>query len=223
VSAVQQPARAQFLLRFDDLCPTMDRARWEWYLPLIARYRLKPILAVVPDNQDPELNRGPVHVGFWGEMRGLQADGATIGMHGYQHLCLTDGAGLIPMHRQTEFAGAPKDCQREWIRAGLTILRGHGLRPTVWVAPRHGFDRVTLEILRDEGIDVVSDGFASRPFRRSGVTWIPQQLWGPEQRRSGLWTICVHPNTADERAASQLGGVSGAICGAVYFGGAGAD
>jgi hypothetical protein len=28
------------------------------------------------------------------------------------------------------------------------------------------------------------------------VTWIPQQLWQPVEKRRGLWTICTHCNSA---------------------------
>jgi hypothetical protein len=94
--------------------------------------------------------------------------------------------------------------QRAWIRTGLQILRGEGLNPGIWVAPRHGFDPVTLEVLREEGIGLVSDGFAAAPFRYGGSTWIPQQLWGPVEKATGLWTICLHSNSAADEAVREL-------------------
>ena len=197
-------SRAQYLLRFDDLCPTLDRGRWQRFLPLIERYSLRPILAVVPDNQDPELQRGPADPGFWAEMRELEAAGAAIGIHGFQHVCMAKGRSLIPLYRTSEFAGATREAQKEWIRAGLAILRGRGLNPRIWVAPRHGFDRVTLQVLREEGIGLVSDGFAGRSFRHHGVTWIPQQIWAPVAKKSGLWTICLHSNSTDDGVVAQL-------------------
>ncbi len=41
---------------------------------------------------------------------------------------------------------------------------------------------------------MLSDGFARIPFKRGGITWIPQQLWGPVEKSRGLWTICIHSN-----------------------------
>jgi hypothetical protein len=195
---------AQYLLRFDDLCPTMDGARWQRFVPMLRRFGIRPILAVVPDNQDPDLRYRPPDAGFWDEMCAMQAEGATIGLHGYQHVCEAEGRGLVPVHRRTEFAGAPRECQREWIRAGLTILKEHGLEARIWVAPRHGIDRRTLWVLREEGIGLISDGFARRPFRRGGITWIPQQLWGPVEKSRGLWTICIHANAAPDDAVREL-------------------
>jgi hypothetical protein len=197
-------AKAQHLLRFDDLCPTMDRARWERFRGLIERFGVRPILAVIPDNCDPELDHNPPDPGFWEEMRALEAAGATIGLHGYHHLCTQAGRSMIPMHGRTEFAGASLKLQRGWIEAGLGMLRGQGLRPQVFVAPRHGLDQVTLRVLREEGIALVSDGFARRPFRDFGMVWIPQQVWGPVEKESGLWTICLHSNSATDEDVAEL-------------------
>lgn len=198
------PHPAQYLLRFDDLCPTMAHDRWQRFLPLIEEFGLRPILAVIPDNRDEELNLAPPDAEFWARMRAMEAAGATIGLHGYRHLCELWGRSLLPPHAQTEFAGAPEETQRAWICEGLGILRGQGLNPGIFVAPRHGFDRATLRALRKEGIKLLSDGFARLPFTRGALTWIPQQLWGPVEKSKGLWTICVHSNFASDTQVSQL-------------------
>lgn len=195
---------AQYLLRFDDLCPTMDRARWERFSPLIRRFSLSPILAVVPENRDPDLERNAPDTGFWEEMRQLQAAGAAIGLHGYRHLCEGYGRSLIPLHSRTEFAGLAEETQRVWIRRGIARLRAEGLVPKIWVAPRHGFDQVTLRVLQGEGIELVSDGFSRAPFREHTAKWIPQQLWEPIEKRTGLWTICLHANSATDEQVGAL-------------------
>jgi predicted deacetylase len=194
----------QYLLRFDDLCPEHSRERWQRFVPLIAGFGIQPILAIVPDNRDPALEVTQPDPGFWAEMRRFEAAGATIGLHGLRHICNSHAKSLVPVHRVTEFAGVPEEIQCGWIREGLAILRLHGLNPIVWVAPRHGFDRATLRALRGEGIELLSDGFARRPFARGGMTWIPQQLWTPQEKASGLWTICLHANTASDASVEQL-------------------
>jgi predicted deacetylase len=198
------PKPAQYLLRFDDLCPMIDRARWERFLPMIKEFGIRPILAVVPDNLDYKLNMSPPDPEFWEKMRALEADGAVIALHGYRHLCQSRGRSLLRLHRKTEFAGVAELTQQQWIQEGLEILRGHGLNPKIWVAPRHGFDRVTLRVLRHEGIRILSDGFARVPFKRGGLVWIPQQLWGPVKKSKGLWTICVHSNAAQSAQVDRL-------------------
>ena len=218
--------KTEYLLRFDDLTPGMDRARWERFVPLLERFGVKPILAVVPENRDPQLRVTEDDAGFWDEMREWQRRGAAIGLHGYRHLCWSEGRGrqgrrfegrgfegrgfeglgLVPLHLQTEFAGAPEADQRAWIEAGLGILRGHGLEPRIWVAPRHGSDAATVRALRRAGIEVISDGLWRRPVTWHEAVWIPQQIWEPHVMPGGLWTICLHAGTASDALVTRLEG-----------------
>jgi predicted deacetylase len=198
------PRPAQYLLRFDDLCPTVHHRRWQRLANLIREFGIQPIIAVVPDNRDKELQCSPPDPGFWAQMREIEAAGATIAVHGYQHLCETSGKDLLGIHHRTEFAGLSLERQRQWIASGLKILREHGLTPRLWVAPRHSFDMNTLLAVRKEGLRYISDGLARVPFTRGGVTWIPQQLWSPVSKSEGLWTICIHSNSARVPTYSKL-------------------
>jgi hypothetical protein len=198
------PSPARYLLRIDDLCPTTSRERWLGWRALIEEFQIRPILAIVPDNQDPDLWMDPPDPDFWNQMRRMESGGATLGLHGYRHLCVSRGCGLLPFHRLSEFAGVRVDIQHAWIHEGLRILRGHGLNPVLWVAPRHGLDSGTLQALRAEGIQLISDGLARAPFARGGLIWIPQQLWRPVDKASGLWTICVHPNHSGNAAIDEM-------------------
>src|SRR5580658_4735247 len=67
--------RPQYLIRLDDFCPTMLQHRRERFLSILARHGVSPILAVVPDNQDADLNRQASDPEFWDRMRSLQAAG----------------------------------------------------------------------------------------------------------------------------------------------------
>jgi len=195
---------AQYLLRIDDLCPTMRRTQWQRLAEMIDEFSIRPILAVIPENQDPALAVEDPDPGFWRQMRSLEAAGAVIGLHGYRHLCLSRGRSLVPLARVSEFAGVLEETQRIWIHAGCEILRSHGLTPKVWIAPRHGFDHATLRALREEGIGVLTDGLARVPFTQGGLTWIPQQIWSPVEKSGGLWTICLHPATISEDQLTLL-------------------
>ncbi len=198
------PVPAEYLLRCDDLCPATPLERWRRVESLIEEFSLRPILAVVPDNRDPELGIARPDPAFWRRIHALEVSGAVVGLHGFRHICTSRGRSLVRLARTSEFAGVPAQIQRTWIIEGLRILRAHGLNPRIWVAPRHGFDRNTLDALGAEGIALLSDGFARIPFRRGGATWIPQQLWGPVDKPKGLWTICVHANTASDADISAL-------------------
>ena len=198
------PTPARYLLRLDDLCPTVHRERWQSFRDLINEFRLRPILAVVPENSDPALDLSPPDPDFWNQLRALESAGAVIGLHGYRHVCASAGKSLLGLHQLSEFAGINAELQRAWISTGLRILRSHGLNPTIFVAPRHGFDANTLQSLREKGIAILSDGFARVPFFREEIAWIPQQLWAPAGKTNGVWTICIHPNTISDAEIEQL-------------------
>jgi predicted deacetylase len=196
---------ASYLVRFDDICPTM---RWDTWFRIEARlihYGVKPILAVVPDNCDPELMVDPPRPDFWDHVRRWRDLGWTIALHGYQHRYVTTDSGLMRINRTSEFAGLPPAVQQEKIRAGLEIFAGHGVRPDVWVAPAHAFDTATLAALREHGIAIVSDGFSPRPFATAdGMRWIPQQIWRYMPFPAGTWTICYHHNSWGESQLTEF-------------------
>jgi len=195
---------AEYLLRFDDFCPTMNHEKWTKLADLLDHYSIKPIIAVVPDNQDSSLRVAPEDPSFWNRMNRLQANGYVIALHGYQHVCNVRGHSMVPLHRLTEFAGASELEQRYKIESGIHILQSHGLTPQIWVAPRHGFDHTTIKVLGQLGITTISDGFARYPFRLDGALWVPQQLWDVREMAEGVWTVCCHPNTLAERSFDHL-------------------
>jgi hypothetical protein len=157
---------------------------------------VKPIVAVVPENIDPHLVRSSIDDKFWLRVRDWQSKGWHIALHGYRHENLTGNRGLVPLHRNSEFAGLSYEQQAARLRAAVQVFRDNGVSAELWVAPFHAFDATTLRALRAEtSINVLSDGIAKWPFSEAGFLWIPQQLWTPPARRSpGCWTICLHAN-----------------------------
>ncbi len=194
-------ADTRYLFRLDDACPWMDHARWAALEALFDRFHVKPIVGVVPCCADPDLKVAPEDPFFWDRARGWQSKGWSIGLHGYNHVFTGRNKGLVPLNDYTEFAGRPESEQREKIRGAWAALMGQGLTPQIWVAPAHTFDRTTLRCLQEETpIRVISDGLSSLPFRRWGMTWVPQQMWRTRTAPSGVWTICLHPNEMDQKA-----------------------
>src|SRR4051812_1074869 len=103
---------AQFLLRFDDFCPTMNWHVWEQVETILVEAQIKPLIAVVPDNQDAVLDVHPPRATFWQHVRDWQALGWSIGLHGYQHRYVTENPGLMRRNRYSEFAGLDRAVQR---------------------------------------------------------------------------------------------------------------
>jgi len=184
---------AKYLLRFDDMCPTMDWKLWNEVEAILMEAGVRPLLAVIPDNRDPKLMVDPPAPDFWNRVRSWQARGWSIGLHGYQHEYVNAEPGLLRLNRQSEFAGLDFVSQAEKIRKGLEIFARERVRAEAWVAPAHSFDWVTIEALAAEGIHTISDGLGLAPFRGAhGSLWIPQQFANLRPMPCGVWTFCYH-------------------------------
>ncbi|HXT00447.1 MAG TPA: DUF2334 domain-containing protein [Elusimicrobiota bacterium] len=184
---------ARYIIRFDDICPTIDWSAWEALEKTLAENGVKPIVAVIPENRDPEFMVGPADPGFWERVRRWQAAGWGIGVHGYEHRRLTENGGVMGINARSEFAGLGVAEQREKLVKSLAVFSREGVKPDVWVAPWHSFDAATGVILRELGVGVISDGFSLHPYRDGdGMVWVPQQLWRLRRMPFGVWTVCWH-------------------------------
>lgn len=191
----------------DDACASQSQEKWRALEDLFAEFGIKPLVAVVPDNHDPELECSAFpDPNFWEMVHRWNDKGWTIAMHGYRHVMHETKAKLVlPFYQRSEFGGLPYEEQAEKIRRSWEIFVSRGIEPTVWVAPAHCFDLVTLEAIRNETpIRIVSDGIARDQFYAHGFYWIPQQLWGLTDKNSGLWTVCLHPNTMTDQHMAAL-------------------
>jgi hypothetical protein len=168
---------------------------WAAIEKILVEFDIKPILAVVPDNQDAHLQVAPAHPQFWQEVRRWQNQEWTIGLHGYQHRYVTADAGIIGLNDYSEFAGLPPEEQEAKLQSGLEIFRREGVKAEVWIAPAHSFDAGTIGALKKSGLGFINDGFFIFPrLDAHGIFWVPQQLWGFRPVPFGVWTVCFHHN-----------------------------
>jgi|SRR6266850_6974319 len=202
---MQQRRNTQFLLRFDDICPTMRWDLWSEIEASLIELDIKPILAVVPDNRDPVLQVDPPAKDFWERVRHWQKLGWTIALHGYQHLYVAKAAGLLTWRKKSEFASLPANVQEEKLRRGMDIFAKEGIKSRVWIGPGNSFDEVTLSLLPKFGIDIISGGSCWGPFTGpEGMTWIPCDLSSLRSVPSGLWTACYHHNSWTRATISEF-------------------
>lgn len=185
----------QYLIRFDDICPTMEWTVWNRVEEILRAHQVRPILSVIPNNQDTRLEFAQANPNFWDRVRRWQSWGWTIGLHGYQHRYTSESAGIVGIKDASEFAGLSLREQCCRLRNGAKILRDQEVEPRVWVAPGHSFDSTTVTLLSEVSISCVSDGLFLAPrVDANGVLWIPQQLWRFRRLPFGVWTVCFHHN-----------------------------
>mgnify|MGYP001246517587 CR=1 FL=1 len=195
---------AKYLIRFDDICPTMDWDTWDVIENEISKLNIKPIVAIVPDNKDRALIVDKQHDQFWSRVRSWQENGWTIAMHGYQHLYKTDNPGLLKLNKYSEFSGLHYEEQRKMVMNAKKIFECNGITPKLWVAPAHSFDENTINALLEIDIRIISDGFYTKPIKHLNMIWMPQQLWRFHNFRSGIWTVCYHINGIENKEIEKI-------------------
>jgi hypothetical protein len=185
----------RYLLRFDDICPTMNWKVWSAIEAALVERNLKPMLAVVPDNQDPFLKVDAPVEDFWERVRAWQTRGWTIALHGYEHKYVTCYPGVVTPRKKSEFAGVPASEQEGKLRRGVEIFDRHGVTSRLWIAPSNSFDTSTVALLPKFGISMICDGHFRFPFLcQRNMFWVPQQLFDFRPAPAGVWTVCYHHN-----------------------------
>ncbi len=184
--------------RIDDVSPYMCWESFERLTALFTSHGVKPLLGVIPDNQDPELRRYPFKPSGWDEIRALRDWGWSISQHGSRHAYTTTKSGLLGINNYSEFAGLDYDTQYGLLQEGRRALEQEGLATDIFMAPAHSFDAVTLKALTALDFHNVSDGYSVFPYRRGGLKFIPCQSSKPSALPVGLMTVCLHPNTFTE-------------------------
>ncbi len=198
--------RKFYLLRLDDACPTMHSERWKRIENLLDSYGIKPMVGIIPNNEDPDQNISTNNEYFWELAKKWDAKGWAIALHGYNHCCKSQCGGLNPIWHRSEFAGLPLEIQEKKIRKGIDLLKANGLDPRYFFAPSHTFDANTLKALKNcSDIRIVCDTIATQPYERDGFIFIPQ-IGGHcrEMKINGVWTFCLHPSIMEEKDFSNL-------------------
>lgn len=195
----------KLLLRFDDICPTMNWGQWHHAKDLLDNIGATALLGVIPDNRDQDLMIDEPREDFWAYIRQLQQQGYTIAMHGYQHVFDMQASGLSTPKKHSEFAGHTYEEQYRRIKEGKRILSEHGIDTDVFFAPAHSYDDHTLKALAANGFHYISDGRCFKPYKRHGIICLPIQSGGIPKIKNdnGYYTAILHAHEW-ERPGGQL-------------------
>lgn len=189
--------------RLDDITPDMDWDKFYRVKAIFDKYKVKPLIGVVPDNADPGLSCGEYHDDFWEYVLSLQNNGWVIAQHGYRHVYETKDSGLLGLKAASEFSGLPYDTQYGKIEKGREILQKHGINAAIFMAPGHTYDKNTLKALRKQGFACVTDGYTDIPYYAKGLLFVPCRSSQP-RLSGGVDTICLHCNELGEGDYREL-------------------
>lgn len=190
----------KYLIRLDDAAEKMDIRNWDRMEKLLSQYRVRPLVGVIPDCKDSDMDKYETDPYFWDRVFRWQKKGWFIALHGYEHKFVTDQGGINPVNNYSEFAGLPYEQQKKKIARGMEVFKAHGIEPCVFFAPAHTFDKNTIRaLLLDSPIRIISDTVANQPYTRYGITFIPQQSGRVRKLPFKRVTFCYHPNNMKEK------------------------
>lgn len=196
---------SKYIIRLDDACEKMDVEKWDRMEKLLDKYKVKPLVGVIPHCEDPMMDKYESDAEFWNKVGIWKNKGWTIAMHGYNHVYSTTCGGINPVNKRSEFAGLSYEDQAEKIERGWEILNGNGFHPEVFFAPSHTFDENTLKALKEKTtIRVISDTIANDVYKKDDFWFIPQQSGNVRKLPLKTVTFCYHPNTMTDKSFEIL-------------------
>lgn len=195
-----------YLIRLDDASEYMNVEKWDRLESLLDKYGVKPIVGIIPDNQDIALiGNYQKDLGFWNKASTWILKGWAIALHGYTHAYSSSNGGINPVNFRSEFAGLTLDKQREKIRGGIQVFKERQIVPKIFFAPYHTFDTNTIEALKlESNIRIISDTVANDIYKMGDFYFIPQQSGRARKLPFKVVTFCYHPNTMSENDFMNL-------------------
>lgn len=190
--------KTKYLLRLDDASNKMNLQNWSRILKIIDNYKIKTLIATVPDNQDLSISFDKISNVDKIYKEWIKS-GHNIAIHGYNHVYDSKGVNYIKNKEKSEFAGKDYLAQKNIISKSLRYFSELGIQPEFFVAPGHSFDETTIKVISENFNElIISDGLTFSPFIYKSVKFIPQQINRLIRIPFGTITYCLHPNTMSD-------------------------
>jgi len=188
------------LIRLDDIAENMNWGLFKKCEILFNELNIKPLLGVIPNNQDPELMKYEKSENFWNEVRNWKKKGWEISMHGYNHLygTKTNKKDYFGYGGGSEFYGLPLSDQKLKIKKGIKKFKSEGLEIRSFFAPNHTYDVNTFKALSDCNINNIIDGYGLFPYNDKNLNFIPQLFYKEIMLPFGIQSTQVHLNYWNE-------------------------
>ena len=184
------------LIRMDDIAENMNWTLMDKCELLFDKYEIKPLLGVIPINQDPELLQFPKNSSFWEKVKDWKNKGWEVTMHGCNHLYTqkSDKKDIFNYGGNSEFYGLDYSSQLNKIQIGLQEFKKRNINVRSFFAPNHIYDKNTLKALKDSNIKIIIDGYGLFPYYKNEILFIPQLFYKEIFLPFGIQSTQMHIN-----------------------------
>lgn len=187
-------------VRVDDVCDTMNWDNFNNVINILSKYAIKPLLGIIPKNEDNSLKIDEKNKNYYEIIRKLQNEGFAFALHGYDHVYRNKKGGILSLNKDSEMVGMKYSYQLSKIKEGIKLLEKENIYTNTYMAPSHSFDATTIKACFDVGIKYFTDGLTNFNYKYKGIIFIPCN----GVRRTGISTICIHPNTMKQKHFEAL-------------------
>ena len=189
------------LIRMDDIAENMNWQLMERCEILFKKYNIKPLLGVIPNNQDKELFNYQKNEKFWDKIRDWQNQGWEISMHGFSHVYdkNTNKGDYFKYGGKSEFCGHDLEIQKIRIKNGIKKFSEEKIKIRSFFAPNHTYDVNTFKALKEFGIDNIIDGYGLFPYTEKELNFIPQLFYKEIMLPFGIQATQIHLNYWKEK------------------------
>ena len=188
------------LIRFDDIAPNMNWKMMDKCERLLNEYKIKPVIGVIPNNQDPELMAYEKRDKFWQIIENWKKKNWEIAMHGYTHVydTETNKRDYFKYGGKSEFFGHSFKEQLSRLVKGKKIFDQNNIVINTFFAPNHTYDFNTFSALKNVGISRIIDGYGLSPFVKNEITFLPQLFYKLIFIPFGIQSTQLHINYWNE-------------------------
>ena len=190
------------LIRMDDISENMNWALMDKCEKLFDKFKIKPLLGIIPINKDPELLKFPKNDRFWERVESWKNKGWEITMHGCNHLYTqkSDKKDIFNYGGNSEFYGLDYSMQLNKIKTGLEEFKKREIKVRSFFAPNHIYDSNTLKALKDSDIKIIIDGYGLFPYYKNEILFIPQLFYKEIFLPFGIQSTQMHINEWNDEA-----------------------
>jgi len=194
------------LIRMDDVAENMNWILMDKCELLFDKYEIKPLLGVIPINQDPELLQFPKNSSFWEKVKDWKNKGWEVTMHGCNHLYTqkSDKKDIFNYGGNSEFYGLDYSSQLNKIQIGLQEFKKRNIKVRSFFAPNHIYDQNTLKALKDSNIKIIIDGYGLFPYYKNEILFIPQLFYKEIFLPFGIQSTQMHINNWNNKNYSNF-------------------
>ena len=185
------------LIRMDDISENMNWSLMDKCESLFDKYKIKPLLGIIPINKDPNLLQYPYNSKFWERVVDWKNKGWEITMHGFNHLYTQNSDNkkdIFNYGGNSEFYGLEYSEQLSKIQSGLQEFKKRNLKIRSFFAPNHIYDENTLKALKASDIKIVIDGYGLFPYFKDQILFVPQLFYKEIILPFGIQSTQMHIN-----------------------------